>query len=1035
MARRIGTGFLIGLFAVALTGWSLLASDAEMYFSYDKNGERRVSKVQEGESVFVVVVDNDENTDCDLRDKIWTDVKIMDPKTGAFLLWRSYRTAAGDADGDPYEAEGYIPYKGHSPGPTAGWLGSDYLEETDADSGVFVSKRSFQIGSRVSYADPALGTHVVDGSLPPTSFLGGGFYYWIDIFNADDPLRGGTLDYMVNFGLPVPIHTFTLEQAMELWKEYRDVLLAYFPPPPQEGDDGYIIGRFENMDTLIGLIQDQNDETDVAVSMIKIIDTEATIAWDRTVYGDANEAATLTVVDSDENLDCSRVECVPLFILVNPGAWNPVRVAVPDGIDLESPTNFCMFKLMGGVAPTDHEDWTAGEPLVTEGLAYSIMWYNIYGSGVDWSTSDPRFVDSAYYMEYPTPGDGNVCSFDTANDEGFVKVSYHAYETGPDTGIFQLNLNSLLTDLGFNSLGVGDVLAAYYLDPNDEDDFKLATATIETRERSTTRFTDATGSETSELSLGHDSIYLEVIDSNANVDPCCPEQVVVHLCDPHESDDSEWLILDESSSNSPRFVTPFGVPLKGPWDASGIGLGYEGVGGFQLRLDNWILEAFNEDEVVARYNDVLYETGADGLAGVGDADYETAFPPRIARTRVTNDISFGVVSISDSQVHDGTTTQMWFLDRNGNIVTGYAASDCVFIEVVDPDQDEDPYRRERIDAYWDGGQNAPFGPIQLNEFLCGSVREGIHPINALLGDTNIFNDAPEIDGERYGLPKVYVLNPRSGRWAALDLLETAVSSADFVSVMCVDLVGAHTCVPSLGALPGDTILAFYQDPSNHSDSAMIAIKVGIGGSGSPPGQASTTRFVNTEGMGVENYVDTESVTVMVIDPSHAGEPALIGVVEIDGVSYDLSLRYDVQTFAPAGTFYTDALDLDLVAGETLTATYTDPTDPADVSSDTVSILSSVLSVESFYATPSPFEIDCAIGYAGSGIAATMSVNVYDLSGALVWSQQASNVSEIVWDGTAGAPCIPAANGVYIYVVTVTDGTSTFTGKGTLFVSR
>ena len=1027
-----GSTLLVAMSVLLVALLSLAASgtDAELYFSSDRNGASRVTWVQEGDSVFIVVVDNDENIDCDIRDKFWTDVKLMDPKTGAFLLWRSYRTAAGDADGDPYDAEGYIPYKGHSPGPTSGWLGSDYLEETGADTGIFVSKRSIQIGSRVSYVDPMLGTHVVDGSLPPTSFLGGGFYYWIDIFNADDPLRGGTLDYMVNFGLPIPIHMFTLEQAMDLWAEYRNVLLAYFPPPPQAGDDGYIIGRFENMDTLIGLVQDQNDESDVAVSMIKIIDTEATIAWDRTVYGDANEAATLTIVDSDENLDCSRVECVPLFILVNPGAWNPVRVAVPDGIDLESPTNFCMFKLMGGVAPTDHEDWTAGEPLVTGGLAYSIMWYNIYGSGVDWSTSDPRLTDSAYYMEYPTPGDGNVCSFDTANDDGFVKVSYHAYETGPDTGVFQLNLNSLLADLGFNSLDVGDVLAAYYLDPSDEDDFKLATATVGARQHSRTAFTDSTGAETSELSLGHDAVYVEVLDSNANVDPCCPEQVVVHLCDPHESDDSEWLILDESSSNSPRFVTQFGTQLKGPWDAQGIGLGYRGVGGFQLRLDNWILEAFNEDEVIARYNDVHYETGIDGLASVGDADYETAFPPRIARTRVTNDVSFGVASISDTQVHDGTTTQMWFLDRYGNHISRYTTSDCVFIEVFDPDQNEDPFRRERIDAYWDGGQNAPFGPVQLNEFGCGFVREGTHPLNALLGDTNIFNDAPEIDGERYGLPKVYVLNPRSGRWASVDLLETAIDSGQFVSVLCVDLAGAHSCAPNLGALPCDTIVAFYQDPSNHSDSAMISIKVGVGGGTATDGLTSVTQFVDADGNEVDSYTEGEPVYVLVTDLSHTADTELRGALVIDGATYDL-ITYGSRS----DQFFSGAISLVATAGDSITATYTDPTDPTDVSSDSVPVIANELAVERFYGTPNPFETHCTFGYVGSGIASTMSVSIYDISRHLLWSEERANVTEIVWDGTTGAPCEFVANGPYIYVVEATDGTNHYSGRGIVFVSR
>ena len=65
---------------------------------------------------------------------------------------------------------------------------------------------------------------------------------------------------------------------------------------------------------------------------------------------------------------------------------------------------------------------------------------------------------------------------------------------------------------------------------------------------------------------------------------------------------------------------------------------------------------------------------------------------------MANDVSFDLMSIADTQVYNGSTVQMWFLDRQGNRVNGYVNSDCVFIEVVDPDQNEDILRRERIDG-------------------------------------------------------------------------------------------------------------------------------------------------------------------------------------------------------------------------------------------------------------------------------------------------------------------------------------------------
>jgi hypothetical protein len=317
--------------------------------------------------------------------------------------------------------------------------------------------------------------------------------------------------------------------------------------------------------------------------------------------------------------------------------------------------------------------------------------------------------------------------------------------------------------------------------------------------------------------IGRDLLYVEVNDKNANTDPGWFEQVVAHISNPH-SGDSEWLILDERSSNSPVFFTNAGTELVPVWNGMGVGTNPTATGGYQLQLDNWKIEAYNEDHIYVQYNDVCYATDETGMGGLMDISTSTAFPSKIDSVRMANDVSFGTMSIGDTQVYNGSTVNMYFLDRQGNRVNGYVNSDCVFIEVVDPDQNEDALRRERVDAYWDGGQNLPFGPFALNGWNCGPSGEAKHPLNALLGDTNIFGD-----GDR---AMTYILNPRSGYWAALDLLETGVASGDFVSVICVDLVNVYTCVPSLGAVPGDTILAAYTDPSNRSDTAWIAAKVG-----------------------------------------------------------------------------------------------------------------------------------------------------------------------------------------------------------------
>jgi hypothetical protein len=225
-------------------------------------------------------------------------------------------------------------------------------------------------------------------------------------------------------------------------------------------------------------------------------------------------------------------------------------------------------------------------------------------------------------------------------------------------------------------------------------------------------------------------------------------------------------------------------------------------------------------------------------------------------------------------------------------------------------------------------------------------------------------------------------------------------------------------------------VAVYQDPSNHSDSAWISVKVGIGGGGTPPTQQSSTAFVDSAGVEVASYTDVDTVYVKVVDPSHAGATSLASAVEIDGVTYDLAPLAGAQN----DTFITAGLNLALAAGSSITATYTDPTDPTDTSSDTITIIASELDVDRFYAAPNPFESDATFGYEGSGVASVMSVEVYDLAGGLVWAEELANVTEIVWDGTdEGGQLL--ANGGYIYVITATDGTNTFNGKGTVFINR
>jgi hypothetical protein len=666
------------------------------------------------------------------------------------------------------------------------------------------------------------------------------------------------------------------------------------------------------------------------------------------------------------------------------------------------------------------------------------LWCNVYDSGLttddvdlhDDGSRQPN-ADGTYYVHYPKEGEGHAVAFATDSDSGVTRVMFYATETGANTGIFEFRINSILRDLGFDELFLRDVLVAYYIDPNDQDDFKLAAAYIGERNHSTLRFTDYARSSQDVFWIGRDPVYVEVVDANANVEACCPEQVVVQVCDPHEVDDTEWLILDELSSNSPVFFSNSGLPLSPVWDALGIGdPGQDG--GYSLQLDNWDLEAFNEDSIYARYNDVYYFAneslpGAqDGIAYIGDSDPTTAFPPKIERARVANDVSLAVFEVADTQVYDGDEINMRFLDRAGNTALGYVNSDCVFVQVIDADQNEDRQRRERVAGFWDGtaggGQNIPMGPVDFatNHAACGYLDVDTHPVNDLLGDTNVIRNGT--------WAKLYVLNPRNGRWAPFDLFETGADTGEFISVTCVDLVSQYPCVPSLGVLPGDTILAAYQDPSNHSDIAWISIKVSIGGA-EPVGQ-STTTFVDATGNPVAAYLEGDLVYVRVDDPTLAGAGTIAGAVTLEGVTYDLA---PLAGAAP-GAFITVGLDLQVGPGETITASYVDPTDPTDASSASIKVVAGELRVDRFYATPNPSEGDITFAFAGQGLADLLTVAVYDLQGHLVWSGEAVDALSAIWDGRSERGDL-VANGAYIYVISASAGTSRFSGKGTVFVRR
>ncbi len=817
---------------------------------------------------------------------------------------------------------------------------------------------------------------------------------------------------------------------------------AYNPASPTEGN-----GRVENMDTLMLMYIDPDDPQDISTSLIKIEDTTSTVTWPLGNPANATKPVIVRITDLDENLTC-EIEAVPVFFAINPGA------------SVQTNT-FCLFN-----------------------REQVLRWYNIYMAGG--VSGDALLSTSLKNLSTLTTPYGTTTTTLWAG---------LAMETGVGTGVFEFRIEDLsagfptnvptsTVDATYHSFTANDVIVAYYLDPNDADDFQLASCYVDKADINSVWFK---GTHSGEYSLGKDDLQIGVEDLDAST-PCCPDTLTVHICDPHGEDDSASLELTEVGVASSQFDGT--MELLPVWDA----LGTTSSSGYQLDITNNRFEAFNEDSIYVRYN------GASA-----------------------HKVSFDLVKVSDTQVFDGDTLNLTFVDASGNAVSFYQSDEIAYIKVVDLDQNENSIRAETIKSYWDGGLNKPFGPGLTST------------ANPYIGNTNWTMTNPTAD-KVFGKEvtdsspaKIYLWNPTNGEWHAVELLETGVNTGVFMSKAGVPLY--QTCVSDCltFAEDKDTILAFYQDPSNHSDIAIAEIKV--------DNNASRTTFVDKDGNSVSEYKDTDSAYVLVKDRGHASETTLVDAVTIDkisGSSYSLTqLSVTDYTFITGAiplttlggdtitatyvdpddtddtssdsigvekaladttaafvnstgtivTSYTEgdsayvkvvdqshagatslagALAIDKIAGETfsltplvipggnnytfisgaisltglvdvtITVTYTDPDDPTDTATDSIPVNSAEFGLDFVTVLPNPFTTEVTFSIdGGTGFPDTFLVTVYDLAHHEVWRSEQAPATEITWDGG------DLANGPYIYVVVITssDLQKPYTKKGMVFINR
>jgi len=575
------------------------------------------------------------------------------------------------------------------------------------------------------------------------------------------------------------------------------------------------------------------------------------------------------------------------------------------------------------------------------------------------------------------------------------------------------------------------------------------------RPHSQTFITDANGIPMSEVKIGTGwgGMYIRVYDADANVEACCQDKVVVHICDPHNEDDSEYYVIDEISNDSGIFFSQSGIPLLPVWDA---------VSGYQLVFDDWRVESFNEDTIFVRYNSLEYMQ--ESLNALGDGDPNDGFfPPEINDLAARNqywDVSFAKAKVYDTQVFDGTTHHMRFLNGQYQPVDTIPISGSLYLEVTDLDQNEHPAMRELVFGGWnkDADADDPAGfPANFDEDTMpfwGSQDGAFFGLNF-----GLFN-MPDWRTPRDELPflaeesitgklptvKVFMFNAQRGTWERMDLRETAVGSGIFRSTTCVLVsssslpglvadVGLQTPMGHLNSAAGDTIMAFYQDPSNHSDVSIISLKVNEGGAGgiTPPTVALSVAFDKA------NYNPGDTVTITVTDEQYAGAMEIAGAAKplilktADGTELASWTQIPAVSGQP-GKFRVSYVLPATVTG-TITALYTDPLIPSRTAQAQATVAAPVLaSVSDVKPVPEVFSTSTAFTvYAqpAGAVPNKVTVNVYDLTGRNVATLTGTNTTTVSWNGGT------LRNGAYIYVWTVEGGNpvQTWTGKGFVYIKR
>jgi hypothetical protein len=496
----------------------------------------------------------------------------------------------------------------------------------------------------------------------------------------------------------------------------------------------------------------------------------------------------------------------------------------------------------------------------------------------------------------------------------------------------------------------GPVIGPGLADPNDPSDFALDVAKVAEPNPSTVRFTDENGVEKKEFYIVED-LYVTVRDDDENVDSDLAETVYVDIYNPNGGRE-EHVPLVETGLNTGVFRNRDAIKL---------------VGVDKLAPAD---DKANDGQIAAHNRDTLYVVYADKESRTYDpfdVDYDWA---RVKTCDVFT-AAAGAPSCDGPKGAPSGESKVWFTSEAWTPIDKVKKGQELFVQIDECDQNEQSELADRFEAWLYDRNTGDKEKVIL-------VETG--------PNTHIFHGQG-----------IKMWRPEGGMKPAM--------------------VGDGI----LQIEDRDTIFVYYHDPNNPTDFGLAKAK--LAPRPITPVCMSRTRFTDSVGRDVAKYIVGDTVYVTVEDCDENRTAGVVdtvkGALTVENARTGQKVVVDlVETGPDTGVFLSQPITtgeagsgamLIVAPGDTIRATYKDPDDPTDSSTDDAAIEAAKLEVTAYLNMPNPLVRTTMFKIVGVGVL-KIHVWVYDLTGRLVYDSGEVAGASLSWNG---GEC---ANGVYLYII-------------------